>query len=200
MFSDVYDQIVQAFSTYGCPAQLFLGSQFIDQHTSTMRIVFVQAEDEYGPAVISAPQGTNGWSRQGLNPRPIGTRACGVRAELWATAPTQSDPATQYRADLAYLDALVNMLVVALQQVAAGITITSSGAAAENNGDAGRAGLGYSLTFSVQVPVIDVPWPKQQLSECSRTWAQGPGTTTVSVDAQLKSPPTSHNSPVFPVP
>lgn len=200
MLSDVFDKLCANFAAYGCPAQLFLGGQFSEQHTAPLRIVFVQGEDAFNPPNASVLGGNPALTRQAINPRPIATRTCGVKAELWATAPQQRDPGAQYRADLAYLDALINTTIAALQQTVAGLTVLGGGASSENNVDAGRAGLGYVLNLSVDVPIIDAPWPAQQLSVCSTTWTNAPATADVTVSAQLGDPPTYQPGPAFAVP
>lgn len=199
MLSDVYDALRKALACYGCPAEVYLGGQYSSQHTSPLRVILIPAEDGFAPpnaSVLGSPANT----RQGINPRPIATRSCGVRCELWATAPEQRDPSTQYRANLAYLDALVNTALAALQQITPGITITSGGAPAENNVDSAIAGLGYVLSFSVDTPVFDAPWPAQQLSECSKTWTNAPATADVTVSARLGDPPTFQPGNQFPIP
>ncbi len=198
MISDLYDALTKAFKRYGCPAPIFLGEQFRAQHTVPLRVVLWQGKDspadQYVPQNVSVPNPTQ--RLQYINPRPVATRRCGFSAELWATAPTEKDPQDQYRANLAFLDALVNQFVVALQQLASGIYEVQSGRAAAGNADASVSGLGYTLQCVCDVPVIDAAWPAEGLNECSKTWAYGRATAEVDVDLQTKiDPPTFETSP-----
>lgn len=202
MISDLYDCTVECFRRYGCPAEVFLGEQYRAQHTSPLRVIMYMGTtsppDQFAPAnpsVALLPTQTQMMLARGLpiNPRPVATRHAGFSVELWATAPNQRNAADQYRANLAYLDALVNMFGVALQQLASGIFTIQSGLAAAGNADAAVSGLGYTMQCVCDVPVIDVPWPAQQLAECSKTWAHHAATATVSVtkegDPPVVSPP-----------
>lgn len=181
MISDVYDQVVRAFRAYECPAEVFLGKQYLAQHTKTLRVVMWQDQDAFAPPLPSLPAARQATQLQPINPRPVATRKCGVHAQLWATAPEQTDPADQYRANLAYLDALVNQFVVVLQQLTSGIYVVSGGQAPEGQDGADIAGLGYDMLFTIDVPVFDTPWPAQQLSKCSETWLERPATAEISV-------------------
>jgi len=118
---------------------------------------------------------------QYINPRPVATRKCGLSAELWATAPKQRNADDQFRANQAYLDALVNQYMCVMQQIVSGLFVVQSGLAAAGNADATVAGLGYRLQMLIDVPVIDAQWPAAQLDKCTETWAHRPGTAEVSV-------------------
>lgn len=199
MISDLYDSIVELFKVYGCPAPIYLGEQFKDQHTETLCVVLWQTDDKFTPQLASVlPPITRALY---LNPRPIATRKCGLNARLWATAPPQKDPQDQYRADLAYLDALVNQFAIALQQLASGISDIEGGMAADGNAAAVRSGLGYDLVCRVDVPVIDAPWPAQQLDECSKTWEHRPATALITISGKVDpEPPHFQPGTTFPVP
>jgi hypothetical protein len=199
VISDVYDCIVEAFRRYKCPANVYLGEQFRAQHTGPLRVVIYQGQsspaDQFTGALPAQLLPTQ--TIQYINPRPVATRRSGFSAELWATAPKQRSAVDQYRADLAYLDALVNQFGVALQQLASGIFMIQSGVAAAGNADAAVAGLGYTLQCVIDVPIIDAEWPAQQLSKCTETWAHHPATAEVSVqDTQTEEVV----PPVFSVP
>jgi hypothetical protein len=187
MISDLYDALVKVFRAYRCPATVFLGEQYAAQHTDTMRVVIFQGSsspaDQFRPPQPSlSPVVLTTLQHQFINPRPVGTRVCGFTAELWATAPPQSNPVNQFRANQAYLDALVNQLVVALQQISSGLYDIPGGLASAGNADADVAGLGYRMQCLCAMPVIDVPWPAQQLSACSKTWREAAATADVSVE------------------
>lgn len=202
MISDLYDSMVRAFRAYGCPAPIYLGKQFADQHTGPFRVVLWQDADTFGQANPSLPAAAQAATKQAINPRAVATRRCGVVANLWATAPVQRSAQDQYRADLAYLDALVNQVCVALQQLASGVFIMSAGMAAAGNDNADVAGLGYELRFSVDVPIIDAAWPAQQLSECTKTWIEAPATAEITIEKRVPplDPPTYQGEPPFTVP
>ena len=186
MISDLYDALCQAFARYKCPAPIYLGEQYRAQHTAPMRVVLWQGKDspvdQFTPQLAASLLPTQ--TLQYINPRPVATRKCGFSAELWATAPTQNDPQDQYRANLAYRDALVNQFAVALQQISSGISQLQGGKAAAGNGDASVSGLGYTLACVCDVPIIDSAWPAQQLSECSKSWAYRAATAIVSIENQ----------------
>ncbi len=195
MISDLYDSVVEVFRRYGCPAAVYLGSQYQSQHTETLRVVIVQETDSYAPPLPSlSPLATQQYMYGVINPRPVGTRKCGFFVELWATAPQQRDPQDQYRADLAYLDALINQFAVALQQTASGIHVLEGGQAGPGNGAAGSAGLGYVLRVSVDVPIIDAKWPAQQLSACTETWVHRPATADITIAGNV-DPESPHYQP-----
>lgn len=202
MISDVYDSIVAAFKAYHCPAVVFLGAQYRDQHTSPMRVVMWPAgTDAFKPqngSVLTDPQ-LRLWKP--INPRSTATRGYAFLAELWATAPVQRRPGDQYRADLAYLDALVNQFAVVLQQLTSGIFTIQGGEAAESNAAAGVSGLGYTMAVQVDVPIIDARWPAQQLDACTKTWAEAPARAIISIDGKVDpEPPHYQTGEQFPVP
>lgn len=205
MISDLYDGIVHVFRQYRCPAVVYLGEQYRAQHTGGLRVVLWQGSQSPADQFLPKNESLATWPTQQLqlkaaqfiNPRPVATRRCGFSAELWATAPKQRVAADQWRANMAYLDALVNQFAVALQHLASGVFMVQSGLAAQGNADADVMGLGYTLQVSTDVPVIDVPWPAQQLGKCSETWAYGPAVADVSVvDTQTEET----HPPVFRVP
>ncbi len=203
MISDLYDSIVEAFERYGCPAKVYLGEQYRSQHTETLRVIMWQGSsspaDSFGGHSAASLSPTQ--RIQFVNPRPVATRKCGFSVELWATAPEQRFPADQFRANQAYLDALVNQFVAVLQQIASGVYTVQGGLAAAGNADADVAGLGYTLQCSCDVPIIDVAWPSQQLSECSKTWQYSGATAEVTIAGKVDpETPFYQNQPPFTVP
>lgn len=202
MISDVYDAVVEGFRRYGCPAAVYLGGQFFEQHTPPLRVVLKQTDDLFGPPLPSMGDTPTQQMMYGnaMNPRSVGTRRCGLDVEMWATAPRQRDPQDQYRADLAYLDALVNQFAVVLQQIASGVHVLQSGVAATGNVSANAAGLGYMLKALVDIPIIDAPWPAQQLSRCSETWAHRSGSFVITVEGKVGGEPPYQPQPPFTVP
>lgn len=201
MISDIYDALVQGFERYNCPARVYLGGQFHEQHTQPLRVVLKQTDDVFEKGTPSFTPTQQMLYGQAINPRPVGTRRCGLDVEFWAKAPQQRDPQDQYRADLAYLDALVNQFAVVMQQIAAGIHVFQGGAAAAGNVSANSAGLGYLLKALVDIPLIDAPWPAQQLSACTTTWAYRPADFIITVEGKVSpEPPYYQPQPSFRVP
>ncbi len=199
MISDLYDALVIAFRKYHCPAKLFLGAQYKGQHTGDMAVILYQDDDTFGPPnPASVPEEMR---KQFLNPRPVATRVSGFVAELWASAPIQTDATLQYRADLAYLDALINQFGCALNQLAIGTSALSGGAAARGNADSAIRGLGYALKGTFNIPIIECAWPAQQLDRCTRTWAEAAAKAAVTVSGKVDPEPPYYQPGVsFPVP
>ncbi len=200
MISDVYDSVVEVFCKYGCPAKVYLGEQYADQHIETLSVVMWQTSDQYAGQIASVDVGPNTpTGHLYINPRPLKTRRCGVTARLWAQAKTQSNAQDQYRADLAYLDALINQFCIALNYITAGINEIKGGMAAKGNASTVVAGLGYDLMTAIDIPIVDAKWPAQQLDKCTETWLHHTATAEVSVAAKIGEPPYAPNV-VFPVP
>ncbi len=200
MISDVYDSVVEVFKTYGCPAPVYLGEQFADQHLAPLCVVMWQTADQYAGQLASVPVGPDTpTGRLYINPRPLKTRRCGVTARLWAQAPQQRSPQDQYRADLAFLDALINQFCIALNYITAGINEIKGGMAAKGNAAASVAGLGYDLMTAIDIPIVDAKWPAQQLDKCTSTWLHHTATAEISVAAEIGDPPFAPTI-VFPVP
>jgi hypothetical protein len=200
MISDVYDSVVQVFCTYGCPAPVYLGQQYADQHLAPLSVVMWQTDDQFSGQNASVPVGPDTpTGRLYLNPRPLKTRRCGVTARLWAQAKPQRSAQDQYRADLAYLDALINQYCIALNYITAGINEIKGGMAAKGNAAAGVAGLGYDLFTSIDIPIVDAKWPAEALDKCTETWVHQTATAVISVAAEIGDPPFAPNV-VFPVP
>lgn len=202
MISDVYDSVVHVFREYGCPAVVYLGEQFADQHIEPMSVVMWQTSDEYTGQLASVAIDPNSpTGRIYINPRPLKTRRCGVTARLWAQAKQQRDAQSQYRADLAYLDALVNQFCIALNYITAGINEIKGGMAAKGNASTVVAGLGYDLMTTIDIPIVDAKWPAQALDKCTETWLHHTATAEISVAAApAVSKPPFPPTIVFPVP
>jgi hypothetical protein len=198
VISDVYDSLVHLFKAYGCPAPIYLGEHWKDQHLPPLSVVIWQTNDVFAPQGASVTPLQRGMY---INPRPVATRRCGLNAQLWATAPEQRDPCDQYRADLAWLDALVNQFVVGLQAIASGIHVVSGGVHAPGNAGSVRSGLGYDMTSMVDIPIVDAPWPAQQLDKCTTTWMYRPATAEITIAGNVDpNPPHYQPGIVFPVP
>lgn len=198
MISDVYDSVIEAFKQYGCPAPVYLGEQYADQHLAPLCVVMWQTDDLFTEQIASV---TMPMQSMYINPRPIKTRRCGLRARLWATAKPQRNAEDQYRADLATLDALLNQFIVALQHTVPGIYELRGGHAAKGNAATVTSGLGYDLDCLIDIPIIDAPWPAQALDKCATTWKYGRGTAEITISGKVDpAPPYFQPAIVFPVP
>ena len=198
MISDVYDSVVELFNTYKCPAPVFLGKQYADQYIAPLSVVMWQTRDQFAEQIASYTPTQRGLY---VNPRPLATRRCGFTARLWATAPVQRNTQDQYRADLAWLDALVNQFVIALRYIGAGISAADAGMAAAGNAAADVSGLGYDLECHLDIPIVDAPWPAQGLDKCTETWKHSPATAEITVSGKVDpAPPYFQPGIVFPVP
>lgn len=189
-FVDLFTAMKSAYCAYGCPVPIYIGPQWLQIHTETTRVILYQAQDVYEKASVSVPVGTPGYTRHGINPRPIATRKCGAIANIWASAPEQDDPdpvtkaERQYKADLALLDILINQTCVVLQQVAGGIHVLAGGMAEDGNAAASRSGLGYVMNFSVDTPIIDMPW-SVAIDACRKTWTEAPATAEITIEGAV---------------
>ncbi len=200
MISDVYDSVVQVFKAYDCPAVVYLGEQLADQHIAPLSVTMWQTSDQFIGQNASVPVGPDTpTGRLYINPRPLKTRRCGVTARLWAQATKQRSPQDQYRADLAYLDALVNQFCIALNYITAGINEIQGGMAAKGNAATVVAGLGYDLMTTIDIPIVDAKWPALALDKCTETWLHHTATAEISIAAKVGDPPYAPNV-VFPVP
>lgn len=199
MISDVYDTMVELFKRYGCPAPVYLGEQYASQHIETMSVVMWQTRDKFAeksPTLVVTPA-QGGY----VNPLPIKTRRCGLAARLWATAPEQRNPSDQYRANLAWLDALVNQFCIGLHYIAQGISEFEGGVAAAGNAAADVAGLAYDLTCLIDIPIVDAHWPARALDKCTETWIHRPATAEITISGKVDpAPPFYQPGIVFPVP
>lgn len=198
MISDVYDSVVEVFKRYGCPARVYLGEQYASQHTETLCVVMWQTSDQFTEQLASV---TPSQAIVYIDPRPLKTRKCGVTARLWATAPQQRERGDQYRADLAYLDALINQFAIALHYIGAGINEMKGGMAAANNAAADVAGLGYDFQCSIEIPIIDAKWPAQALDKCTQTWLHHTATADITIAGKVDPEPPFYQDGIrFPVP
>lgn len=201
-FVDLFGAMKSAYCAYGCDVPIYIGKQFLQQHTEPTRVVLYQDQDLYTSPSVSVPVATRGYTPHGINPRPIKTRRCGVVANIWASAPEQDDLERQYRADLALLDVLINQTILVLQQTVSGIYELASGGAADGNDQAMRSGLGYNLVFLVDTPIIDMPWAVA-IDACRKTWAESPATAEVTVAGAVDNsttPPTFQPGVTFETP
>ncbi len=176
MLEDLADFVREDFVESGCPAHVLFGKEHIAEHADTMRVVFFGSEkaDRFEMplqtwAAGAMPQGFPEW-RQGANPRAFRRRQVWGEAHIWAGAPISNDPSTQRRQDQQALDMLVNQTALSLYRGAMGNITFQSGKQLQQVIHV-RRGLVYILEFTLEVPMIDVPWYYPgYIDESSRTW------------------------------
>lgn len=185
--SDVVQALNADFKLRGCPVPILLGAQYLRDHDAPSRIVIVPGTDSYGEKLISTqPLGVPGQP----NPRAIKTRNQTAVANIWAAAPEMRVPGSQVAADLAACDALVNTFIAALQSQVPGIYALSGGTYPSSQESHVNRGIVYELGFSVQIPILDIGWPKLAITVCDKTFTPTPSVADVAVKTLLGDPPT----------
>ena len=154
---DVVDAIAADFVTSGVTCTIKFGPDHIAEHNDAPRIVVVPTSDSYMAAQYISPSAVYATMIDGLNPRTILTRVEGGIATIWAVGATQVDPTLQQRADYAALHSLINQFILSLHRVNPG-NYEVNGGKQINDTRVVRRGYVYELEFTVQVPIIDVPW------------------------------------------
>ena len=183
MLTDVFDRMVQDFKARSCPAEILWGEHHKTDHGNAPRVIVYPGTDTYG-ARASSNQGP--WPLRGANPRAVGTRYYGGVANIWGAGPEQRDPAAQNRADFGVVDALINQTAMSLHVACTGM-FTITGGEFVNDESQVRRGLVYEMTFDVQVPILDIPWPAVAINTSSKTFAEGT-VTTVDADVEFEDP------------
>lgn len=158
---DVIDAIATDFIASGVPCTIKYGPDHVAEHDMPNRIVIWPTSDSYGPPLyVQQNAWPSGDMANGQNPRPVATRNEGAKAVLWAAAAAQSDATLQQRADYDALHALINQFVLSLHRVNPGNYHLGGGKTIETT-RVDRLGYVYELEFSVEVPIIDAPWPEE---------------------------------------
>lgn len=106
-----------------------VGERFLWENDAHTRIVWVPADDSFGPAV-----------QVGGQPRAVATRVAGVEVHVWAP-------------DLAEAETLVNDLVVAWH-AATGGHYDLRGGEWKTAGELMNDGIGYLLRLTAHLPVV----------------------------------------------
>jgi hypothetical protein len=174
---NVVNAVRDDFVKSNCPARVLFGKQWSAENDAPNRVVFFPSEDTYQPDIFS-----------GANPRPIYTRNVGGEAHLWAAAPPQADANQQPDKDQDVLDALVNQTALSLYNVSKGPGVTIVSGSQVQGVLLVRLGLAYVLRFTVQIPVLDIQFPKLGITSDVRTWAEINGATAVTTVELIDSP------------
>jgi hypothetical protein len=153
---DVVDLINTDFIASGVPCTIKFGPDHIAAHNDAPRIVVVPTNDSYIAAQYISPSAVYNTMIDGLNPRTILTRVEGATATIWAAGAAVAGT-LQERADYVALHALINQFVLSLHRVNPG-NYEVTGGKQINATRAVRRGFVYELEFTVQVPIIDIPW------------------------------------------
>ncbi len=180
MLEDLADFVREDFAERGCPATVYFGKEHISEHSDTMRVVFTgsaKADRFEMPlptwAAGNLPQGFPDW-KQGANPKAFRRRQVWGEAHIWAGAPISNDPGTQRRQDQQALDMLVNQTALSLYMGAMG-NITFQSGKQEQATMLVRRGFVYVLEFTLEVPMLDIPWYQPgYIDESTRTWPSLP--------------------------
>lgn len=190
MLSDLTDALATAFAAYGCPAPVLFGEQFKDENFDGSRVVVCPAKDSFSGKLASY----TGATPAGKALRSFATRSQGAEITIFAAAPLNQDPLAQLRADHAALDALVNMTCLALSKVALGVTMSTDGEIISGEAVHVRRGLTYVMSITVDVPLLDVAFPKNAIKPCDVTFTAAQPSYAVTVE-ELDSSETFTVSP-----
>lgn len=189
MLEQIITAVSSDFVERGVACTVLFDKQFLETNGSPPRIVVVPTRDKFKTTPqIARPVGTQPGFAGGANPRPLRARLAGADAHIWAIAPKQQRPDEQLDANYAALGALLNQFVASLNRVAAGAWELDSGEVDQRTLVV-RYGLVYRLSFTVEIPVTDVPW--QQVSglvgkiEVDMLGADG---TTVIAETEIQAP------------
>lgn len=163
---DVVRDVAEDFVARNCPALVQFGKQYLKQHSSPNRVVFVPAADTFDPALSN-----------GLNPRCVYTRNVGCDVAIWAQAPKQADAALKPILDQDVLDALINQTALSLYTVCSGQGVTISGGDPRFEAVVLAAGGAYALHFTIEVPIVDIDFPDLGISAADLTWDVESGVT-----------------------
>jgi hypothetical protein len=180
MLEDLADAVREDFSESGCPAAVYFGKEYISEHSEAMRVVFLGSAkpDRFDMPLATwaagyLPQTIADW-QQGANPKAFRRRLVTGEAHIWAAAPISNNPGTQRRQDQQALDMLLNQTALSIYRAAMGNVVFNSGRQEQATINV-RRGFVYYLEFSLEVPLIDVPWYYPgYIDESSRTWASLP--------------------------
>lgn len=158
------------FREYGCPAKVYFGKEYLAEHASPLRVVWVPTSDTFDPPIQN--QGA-GWppvpSSNGANPRPIWIRWAGAELHIWGAAVEQEKETRQREKDQSVMDALLNQTIVALQKLVPGYYKLQGGSQTPAP-TAVRRGFVYVLKLQVAIPVVDIDFPCDAVDTTVFTW------------------------------
>lgn len=189
MLEQVITAVSADFVARGVACSVLFDKQFLTENSAPPRIVVVPTRDKFKTTPqIARPAGTQPGFAGGANPRPLRARLAGADAHIWAVAPKQQRPEEQLAANYAALGALLNQFVASLNRVAAGAWELDSGEVDQRTVMV-RYGLVYRLSFTVEIPMTDVPW--QQVSgmvgKIDVDVMGGDGTTVIA-ETEIQAP------------
>lgn len=157
MLEDVVAAVATDFATLRIQCDVRFDRVFLAENASPPRIVVVPTADKFGPPLQSVGPSV-ATQFKGANPRPLWTRYAGAEAYIWAAGVLQPNEANQLTADYKALGVLLDQFVASLQRTVPGIYQLEGGGVEQDTGVIITLGRLYKLQFSVQVPVLPMPW------------------------------------------
>lgn len=152
--------VAEDFVRSKCPAQVVFGKEYLAENTSFNRVVFVPSSDSF-PLPNTYP---------GRNPRDIYIRNVGCDAVIWAGAPPQADASEQRIADYSVLTALVNQTVLSIARAVSPPGVTFNSGTQRFEAVQLAYGAAYVLSFTIQVPIVDIQFPELGIDQDVFTW------------------------------
>lgn len=181
---DVADYVRADFAQVGCPAEVLFGREYIEERGSPPRVVIVPSEtpDKYEMPFATQtsgflPEAFTLGPLQGINPKPIYRRIVTGSAHIWAAAPPSQNPAyNQRKLDQLALDCLINQTILSIKRACFGCQQILGGKQVQQVNQL-NLGFVYVLQFTVEVPIVDVPFfPPGYIDESTRTYPELPVT------------------------
>jgi hypothetical protein len=179
----------QQFRDYGCPAKVYFGKEFLAEHASPPRVVWVPTSDTYELPIQNQAAGSPpAPSATGTNPRPIWIRWAGAELHIWGAAKEQEKETRQREKDQSVMDALVNQTIVALQKLVPGYYRLQGGMQTPSP-TAVRKGFVYILRVQIAVPIVDIDFPCDAIDTTVFTWTTASDVSgDITVEERLSLP------------
>lgn len=178
-----------SFRDHGCPAKVWFGSEYLAQHDSPLRVVWVPTSDVYEAPIATQGRGCPPESMEhGANPRPIWLRWAGAELHIWGGAKEQNDERRQREKDQSVMDSLLNQVIVALQKTVTGYFRLQGGKQMPAPHNV-RKGFVYVLNIQVAIPIVDIDFPCDAIDTSAFTWLTESGVTgDITVQERLSLP------------
>ncbi len=189
MLTDVFRFVRDDFRASGCPARVLFGEAFKAENAEPNRVVFIPRNDpEYGNIV----QSVLGGSTTGANPRSYMQRQAGCDVWIWGAEGSGALGENQLPADYDVLNALINQTALSLYRACGlGRVLTITGGKHDVNALVVNRGLAYTMSFRVQIPIVDIDFPCGCIDTGVFTWLlQSDVTADVTVRAIAPGVPT----------
>lgn len=172
MLTDVFAFVRDNFRSSGCPARVLFGERFKAENAEPNRVVFIPRVDaEYGNIV----QSVLGGSSTGANPRSYMQRQAGCDIWIWGAANANDLGENQLPADYDVLNALINQTALSLYRACGlGRVLTITGGRHDVNALTVNRGLAYTMSFRVQIPIVDIDFPCGCIDTDVFTWLLKP--------------------------